>query len=83
MKQKALQLLPYDPQHICPACGAEGNPPRYHQGPLLIVFGKAPEWSCSGQDMQGRVGEHLCNRCESCSYTWMEAISPGMDGPPA
>lgn len=74
---------PFDPQHMCPKCGTEGARPHRHEKPVLIVFGSGPQWPCSGPDMAGQLGEHLCNRCEVCGYAWMEAVSEGMDEPPA
>jgi hypothetical protein len=73
---------PFDPQHMCRACGAEGAPPVHHKQPILYAAGTAPQPACSGLGANSLVGEHLCNRCESCGYTWMERVSAGMTAPP-
>ena len=65
------------PGRPCPECAAEGAQPKYHEQPLLIVFGRAPQWPCAGMD--GRIGPHMCTRCESCGFAWMEAAPSGTD----
>lgn len=69
-------LGPFVPGRACPQCQAEGAQPRYHASPVLIVFG-GEQWPCSGMD--GKVGAHMCTRCGSCGYAWMESAVPGMD----
>jgi hypothetical protein len=66
------QLLPYVPGRPCPKSATEGASPRYHERPVLAVFGSSGQWPCSGLD--GQVGSHMCTRCE-CGYTWMESVS--------
>lgn len=79
MPQKRLELQPYSPAHLCPQCGAEGAPPNYHGQTVLAVFGSAPPWPCSGPGMDGKVGAHICSKCQVCGFSWMEAVAPGMD----
>jgi hypothetical protein len=40
------------------------------------VFGDS-QWPCTGKDEE--TGAHMCTRCGSCGYAWMESASSGMD----
>jgi hypothetical protein len=40
------------------------------------VFGDS-QWPCTGKDEE--IGAHMCTRCGSCGYAWMESASSGMD----
>jgi hypothetical protein len=71
------EIDPYSPGRACPQCSAEGAQPHYHERPVLIVFGRTPDWPCSGKD--GTLGVHMCIRCGSCGYAWTESAQPGMD----
>jgi hypothetical protein len=72
------QVLPFDQEHFCPACFQPGGEPERHSAPVLIVFGKAPQWPCGGAEMQRRVQDHLCVRCAGCGYAWMETVPDGL-----
>jgi hypothetical protein len=74
-----MPLSPYRPDHLCPPCGSEGARPAYHAEPVMIVFGSAPDWPCSGTAAPRGLGRHICNRCENCGHQWMESVPEGMD----
>jgi hypothetical protein len=76
MTQK-VQIDIFTPGRACPCCQAEGAQPQRHERPVLIVFGGGPQWPCSGMD--ATTGEHMCTRCGSCGYAWMETLPQGMD----
>lgn len=71
-----IVLPPFEPGRPCPKCQAEGAQPRHHEIPVLIVFGQGSPWPCAGLD--GRLGEHMCTKCESCGFAWMEGAPSGM-----
>lgn len=73
-----VTIRPHDPQHLCPKCGSEGARPQYHAQSFIATFGSTPPWPCVRPVPDDLVGEHLCNRCEVCSFAWMESVSEGM-----
>lgn len=70
-------LGPYQPGRPCPACAAEGGQPARHERPLVISFGRSPSWPCSCMD--GKIMAHMCTRCPSCGFAWIEELAPGTD----
>jgi len=66
-----MQLRPFDPEHVCPACGMPGGAPERHRRPVLIVFGRAPQYPCGGEEGQD-LGDHMCVKCSACQHNWME-----------
>lgn len=70
-QRRKAAIMPYMPGRPCPACQAEGAAPAHHSRPVLAVFGRTPQWPCSGLD--ATLGAHVCIRCE-CGYTWMESL---------
>lgn len=67
-------LEPFDPEHLCPLCGSGPATVVSHGQPVLVVFGSRGQYPCQGLD--GRVGTHLCCRCEACGNAWMEDVRP-------
>ena len=69
------EIRDFDPEHLCPRCGTEGNHPEHHERPVFIAFGtrKWPCWS-----LARTLKEHFCLRCTGCGYSWIERVSPGM-----
>jgi hypothetical protein len=59
---------------ICPKCGEGQVPVKWHSYGL-----STPGWACANHDPRLRYpgGEHLCRRCETCGYGWMESCGPG------
>lgn len=62
-------LRPHDPQHLCPACGAEDASVAFHEEVPLLTFGPLPGFPC---EEDPGAGPHLCIRCRACGCQWTE-----------
>lgn len=74
-------LGPFQPGRPCPRCSAEGGQPAYHERPVVISFGKSGPWPC--KDLEGKVMAHMCTKCPSCGFAWIEEIQEAGTGVPA
>lgn len=75
----AFEVFPYDPERRCPACGSGPASGAFHEQPVLVVFGRNPQWPCA--EAPPDAAPHLCNRCESCGYAWAEESLEGVAPP--
>jgi hypothetical protein len=63
-------LPPFDPAGSCPKCGGEIVSAIWHASAVLDY--QSP--CCRRLESTGQNDEHMCRRCERCTYGWVENV---------
>lgn len=76
---KRLVFLENDPLRVCFKCQGDRIEFFYHGGGVAIK--SIPPFPCYSWTMFGysmdveQPGEHLCKRCSTCTFSWMEEVA--------
>lgn len=83
MKKHRLVLPPFDPAALCSKCGDERIELQYHAREQIVFPPKSSQPPCAAYtlpEFDVEIGEHMCKRCSTCNYSWMEQVAgPGPD----